>query len=180
MITAKPASTSLPPSCSARAYVGWSAGVRAEPKTAIAGPSSASAPKPSTNSAWMRSTRHGSACTQSVGPRESSSRWSVVLPSTWSRRWMTGPLDFDLTISVSQSLSCALAALDVLHGHVLLLLVGEHRVAGAEVDRGDAEAREACHVGPAELRVDLATHRLDERLGRRQVQPGQRARARCR
>ena len=53
--------------------------MRAEPKTAIAGPSSASAPKPSTNSAWMRSTRHGSVCTQSVGPRESSSRWSVVL-----------------------------------------------------------------------------------------------------
>ena len=39
--------------------------VRAEPNTAIAGPSSASAPKPSTNSAWIRSTRHGSVCTQS-------------------------------------------------------------------------------------------------------------------
>ena len=92
VMTAKPASTSAPPSCSAWAYDGWSAGVRAEPKTAIAGPSSASAPKPSTNSAWIRSTRHGSVCTQSLGPRESSSRWSVVAPSTWSRRWSTGPL----------------------------------------------------------------------------------------
>jgi hypothetical protein len=46
----------------------------------------------------QRSTRHGSACTQSDGPRESSSRWSVVLPSTWSRRWMTGPFCLDLTI----------------------------------------------------------------------------------
>ena len=95
VITAKPASASLRPASSACAYDGWSAGVRAEPKTAIAGPSSASAPKPSTNSAWIRSTRHGSACTQSEGPRESSSRWSVVEPSTWSRRISTGPLFLD-------------------------------------------------------------------------------------
>ena len=60
------------------------------------GPSSASAPKPSMNSAWIRSTRHGSVCTQSVGPRESSSRWSVVVPSTWFRRITTGPLHFGL------------------------------------------------------------------------------------
>ena len=48
-------------------------------RSLTAGPSSASAPKPSTNSAWMRSTRHGSVCTQSLGPRVSSSRWSVVV-----------------------------------------------------------------------------------------------------
>ena len=58
--------------------------MRAEPNTVTALGTSASAPKPSTNSAWIRSTRHGSVCTQSLGPRESSSRWSVVLP--WSRR----------------------------------------------------------------------------------------------
>ena len=87
----------------------------------------------------MRSTRHGSVCTQSVGPRESSSRWSVVLLSTWSRRWMTGPLDFDSSVVPQPVPELPLAALDVLHGHVLLLLVGEHRVAGAEVDRRDAE-----------------------------------------
>jgi len=78
VITAKPASASFRPSASASAYSGWSADVRAEPNTLIAGPSSASAPKPSTNSDWMRSTRHGSVCTQSLGPRESSNRWSVV------------------------------------------------------------------------------------------------------
>ena len=33
-------------------------------------------------------------CTQSVGPRVSSSRWSVVLCSTCSRRRVTGPLCF--------------------------------------------------------------------------------------
>ena len=54
--------------------------ITADPKTLIAGPSSASVPKPSTNSAWIRSTRQGSACTQSVGPRESRRRWSVSTP----------------------------------------------------------------------------------------------------
>ena len=78
--------TSLRPSSSAWAYDGWSSGVRAEPKTPIAGPISASDPKPSTNSAWMRRTRHGSVCSQLAEPRSSNSRWSVVLPSTWSRR----------------------------------------------------------------------------------------------
>ena len=48
--------------------------VRAEPKIETAGPSSASRPNPSTNSAWIRITRHGSVCTQSEGPRRSSSR----------------------------------------------------------------------------------------------------------
>ena len=39
----------------------------------------------------MRITRHGSVCTQSLGPRESSSRWSVVPRSTASPRWIVGP-----------------------------------------------------------------------------------------
>ena len=55
-------------------YASVPRGVRAEPKIDTAGPSSASRPNPSTNSAWMRSTRHGSVCTQSAGPRRSSSR----------------------------------------------------------------------------------------------------------
>ena len=38
-------------------------------------------------------------------------------------------------------------------GHELVLLVGQDRVAGAEVDRGHAEPAEAGHVGPAELGV---------------------------
>jgi uncharacterized protein (TIGR00730 family) len=41
--------------------------VRADPKTATAVPSSASRPNPSTNSAWIRSTRHGSVGGVSVG-----------------------------------------------------------------------------------------------------------------
>ena len=40
----------------------------------MAGPSSARVPKPSMNSDWILSTRHGSVCTQSFDPRLSSSR----------------------------------------------------------------------------------------------------------
>ena len=67
------------PSRTPASYSGESAGVRAEPNTLIAGGSSASVPKPSMNSDWMRRTRQGSVWTQSEGPLESSSRWSVVL-----------------------------------------------------------------------------------------------------
>ena len=67
------------------------AGRGREPNTETAGPSSASSPKPSTNSAWIRSTRHGSVCTQSLGPRRSSSRWSVVVFGMWSPRSVAGP-----------------------------------------------------------------------------------------
>src|SRR6516164_10617371 len=66
-------------------------GVLAEPKIATAGPSSASRPNPSTNSAWIRSTRHGSVCTQSLGPRRSSRRWSVVVLGIARPRSMAGP-----------------------------------------------------------------------------------------
>src|SRR5687767_15521458 len=100
----------------------------------MAGPVSARAPKPSTNSAWIRSTRHGSVWTQSVAPRESSRRWSVVLPVvTWPRRSISRPLTrrslWSLMLVPRQPvLEDALAALDVLDGHVLVLLVREHRV----------------------------------------------------
>ncbi len=94
MITAKPASTRARPIATPAAYSGESTGVRAEPKTLIAGGSSASAPKPSTNSEVIRRTRQGSVCSQSVGPVVSSSRWSVVLSPTWSRRTSTGPFCF--------------------------------------------------------------------------------------
>ena len=69
--------------------------MRADPNTVTARGTSASEPNPSTNSAWMRSTRHGSVCTQSLGPRESSNRWSVVVDSLRrSRRSTTGPRCF--------------------------------------------------------------------------------------
>ncbi len=50
---------------SASAYSAVPCFVLADPKTETATPSSASRPNPSTNSAWMRITRHGSVCTQS-------------------------------------------------------------------------------------------------------------------
>ncbi len=74
VITAKPASTRALPIATPASYSADPAGVRAEPKTLIALGSSASAPKPSTNSDWMRITRHGSVCTHSESPSESSSR----------------------------------------------------------------------------------------------------------
>ena len=95
VMTAKPSLASAPPISIALAYSGLSGLVLALPKTVTARGNPASAPKPSTNSAWIRSTRHGSVCTQSVGPRESSSRWSVVLVLTdWVPRSTTGPRCF--------------------------------------------------------------------------------------
>ena len=82
VITAFPSSTRRRPT--------WV--VRADPKTLTAGPSSARAPKPSTNSLWIRITRHGSVCTHSLEPRLSSSRWSVVVPGTREPRSVTGPV----------------------------------------------------------------------------------------
>ena len=86
VMTAKPASTRARAEALAGRVLLVPRLVRAEPKTLTALPSSASMPKPSTNSDWMRSTRHGSVWTQSLGPRESSSRSSVVVSSTWPRR----------------------------------------------------------------------------------------------
>src|SRR6188472_2987428 len=149
VITAKPAAVSFRPTSSPIAYVVSSGLVRAEPKHAIAGPSSASAPNPSMNSAWMRSTRHGSVCTQSVGPRESSSRRSVVVPSTWLRRITTGPLYFSCLRSVIWSSRPSeprrqhpLAVPDLLQRHELLLLVRQHRVSRPEVHRRHPERAE--------------------------------------
>src|SRR3954452_23780076 len=99
VMTAYPAVASARPTMTPNAYVGCPGCVRAEPKTLTAGPSSASAPKPSTNSLWIRSTRHGSVCTQSPEPRLSSSRWSVVVSGTIAPRSVTGPV----TCSASSS-----------------------------------------------------------------------------
>src|SRR6478672_3519094 len=52
----------------------------------------------------------------------------------------------------------------------LVVHVREVGVAGPEVDGRDAEGREARDVGPALLRVDGDTQRVDEGLGRRQQQ----------
>ena len=78
VITAKPARASAAPSARPITYSGSSRAVRALPNTLTALGSSASSPKPSTNSDWIRSTRHGSVCTQSFVSRWPSSRSSVV------------------------------------------------------------------------------------------------------
>ena len=91
VITATPSPAILLATRQAAWYMGSDLGVRADPKTATAGPSSASAPKPSTNSAWMRRTRQGSMWSQSVPP-SLESRWlAVVVLGTMGPRMMTGP-----------------------------------------------------------------------------------------
>src|SRR6516164_523398 len=91
VITAYPARASPAVIRVARSYCGVPAWAREEPNTDTALPSSASRPNPSTNSAWIRSTRHGSVCTQSLGPRRSSRRWSVVVLGIARPRSMAGP-----------------------------------------------------------------------------------------
>ena len=56
---------------------------------------------------------------------------------------------------------------------VLVCLVGEQGVAGAVVDRGDAQLGELGDVGPAELGTDRRADGLDEGRGRRAGEPGQ-------
>ena len=95
--------------------------VRADPKTLTALPSSASIPKPSTNSDWMRSTRHGSVWTQSLGPRESSSRSSVVVAAPGPRRRVTGPRWRSLTSrarsgTAGRSLQLVTPGIELVHG----------------------------------------------------------------
>src|SRR5512145_3431126 len=185
--TAKPACARAQPSSSARAYIGSSGVVRAEPKTEIAGPSSARAPKPSTNSDWIRMTRHGSVCTQSLGPRESRSRWSVVLRWNALRRIVVRPRCLVGPAGISSFMSERLSGepsahllldlREVLERHELLLLVRQQGVAGAEVHRGDAEGAEAGHVGPSELRVRGPADSLHESRSRGDAEAGHRRRS---
>jgi hypothetical protein len=60
VVTAKPARASRRPRSRAAWYIGSASGVRAEPKTLTAAPTSARASKPWTYSPMIRSTRHGS------------------------------------------------------------------------------------------------------------------------
>ena len=72
--------------------MGLSGWVRADPNTLTAGPTSERVPNPSTNSDWMRNTRQGSECTQSVGPLLCRRSWSWVTQG-WvlTSRRMAGP-----------------------------------------------------------------------------------------
>ena len=66
VMIAKPARASRRAVATATPYIGSLRGVRAEPKIVTAGPTSASASKPATNSPWMRRTRHGSVWVKSA------------------------------------------------------------------------------------------------------------------
>src|ERR1700686_2034700 len=82
VMTAKPRRASSAASARAASYIGSGGRTRAEPKKVTAGPSVASASKPATNSAWMRSTRQGSLSRNSGAPSGRSSS----LRSSFSRR----------------------------------------------------------------------------------------------
>ena len=138
------------------------------------GPSSASAPKPSTNSAWIRSTRHGSVCTQSLGPR----RVEQPLVGGARRRpgrgaSAPGPLNFSVHLDCSrvglpsQARSCCSQRSMCSTGTCSSCLWASIGSPGPKLTAGHAERGEPGDVGPAELRVDLAADRLDERLRRR-------------
>src|SRR6202165_38717 len=60
VMMAKPRRASSVASARAASYIGSGGRTRAEPKNVTAGPTLASASKPATNSAWIRSTRQGS------------------------------------------------------------------------------------------------------------------------
>src|SRR5205823_9120123 len=79
VMTAKPRRASSADRARAASYIGWGGRTRAEPKKVTAGPSVASASKPATNSAWIRSTRQGSLSRNSGGRggRSSSLRSSI-------------------------------------------------------------------------------------------------------
>ena len=55
--------------------------------------------------------------------------------------------------------------------------VRQVRVAGPEIDRRDAQGGEPGHVGPAVFRPNLPAGGLDQRLGGRLRQAGQRTRS---
>src|SRR6202022_4685858 len=81
VMMAKPRRASSAASWRAASYIGSGGRTRAEPKKVTAGPTVASASKPATNSAWIRSTRQGSLSRNSGAPSGRSSS----LRSSFSR-----------------------------------------------------------------------------------------------
>src|SRR5699024_580380 len=167
--------------------------VRAEPNTLTASGSSASAPNPLTNSLWIRSTRHGSVCNQSVSWFLSRRRWSVVVRSPpSSRRTRTGPRRWTGSFGamVDGLLRCGPASaggrevgaqervdLGDLPGRAVFVpLVREPGVAGTEVHRGDPERGGPGAVRPAGLGACPAAGGADEIRRLRRPEAGQRAR----
>src|SRR2546423_503117 len=73
VMMAKPRRASSAASARAASYIGSGGRTRAEPKKERAGPGGASASRPATNSAWIRSTRQGSLSRNSGAPSGRSS-----------------------------------------------------------------------------------------------------------
>src|SRR5699024_10802925 len=197
VIAANPCAPSAAPSLRPVSYSVLSRGVRAEPNTVTARGTSANALNPSTNSDWIRNTRHGSVCTQSVGPRESSSRWSVVsslalfLRNTTGPRRRSGgaqapsssyssgvPVRCSVTLPAYEVPSTEELAHDLGHptnlGHRDLFVLGmrQRRVTGPEVHRRNPQRREPGHIGPAELRNRGSPRRTNQLVRDRISQPG--------
>src|ERR1700674_3235272 len=83
VMMAKPRRASSAAKARAASYIGSGGRTRAEPKNVTAGPTVASASKPATNSAWIRSTRQGSLSRNSGALSGRSSSWrSSIFRST--------------------------------------------------------------------------------------------------
>src|SRR5699024_7325926 len=84
----------------------------------------------------MRSTRHGSVCTQSVGPRDSRSRWSVVVARRWDLRCpYVRPLSFNWRpLPRYRAVASPYLSLDLRH-FITISCARMHLVAGLVVTR---------------------------------------------
>ena len=113
VMTATPLSATFEPKERAALYDFAFLDVRAEPNTEIAGPSSARAPNPSTNSDWIRRTRHGSSWSHDVGPSFSRSWDDTVFFGIIGPRMMTGPLRYVSSYGLSMGSMASMAFLSV-------------------------------------------------------------------
>src|SRR5438045_1955636 len=127
VMTAKPRRASSAERARAASYIGSGGRTRAEPKKVTAGPIVASASKPATNSAWIRSTRQGSLSRNSGGScGRSSSLRSSICRST-PRRTIP-PVRRSLDSSPMASLTLTAGSHDVETGTrgELRILASEH------------------------------------------------------
>src|SRR6202171_1585004 len=100
VMMAKPRRASSAARARAASYIGSGGRTRAEPKKVTAGPTVASASKPATNSAWIRSTRQGSLSRNSGAPSGRSSSLRSSFSRCTPRRTMPpvrcSPGSFDM------------------------------------------------------------------------------------
>ena len=107
VMMAKPRRASSADSARAASYIGSGGRTRAEPKNVTAGPIVASASKPATNSAWIRSTRQGSLSRNSGAPSgRSSSLRSSIRRSTPRRTIPPVRRSLDSSPMASLTLAC--------------------------------------------------------------------------